>query len=87
MIQIVLRKVLNKSPTALKLLMALAFLRYKILNYKVQEFYFDVEEFCHAKKICYFLQPQNAKSRKDLLAILSQKNTKEETEFLKKLIK
>ena len=32
-------------------------------------------------------QPPTAKSRKDLLAILSQKNTKEETEFLKKLIK
>ena len=32
-------------------------------------------------------QPQNAKSRKDLLAILSQKNTRDETEFLKKLIK
>ena len=37
---------------------------------------------------CSFLQqPQTVKSRKDLLAILSQKNTKEETEFLKKLIK
>ena len=34
-----------------------------------------------------FQQPPSAKSRKDLLAILSQKNTKEETEFLKKLIK
>merc|ERR1719195_2433677 len=33
------------------------------------------------------IQPPVAKSRKDLLAILSQKNTKEETEFLKKLIK
>jgi hypothetical protein len=33
------------------------------------------------------IQPPVPKSRKDLLAILSQKNTKEETEFLKKLIK
>ena len=33
------------------------------------------------------VQPPVAKSRKDLLAILSQKNTKEETDFLKKLIK
>ena len=54
---------------------------------KVASADYECFEFSVSSYSLIFQQPPSAKSRKDLLAILSQKNTKEETEFLKKLIK